>query len=96
MTFSNKYIKYSAKSKNELYTTLILFKMLSNKNIVYVGKILLNIALNLNLPILGLIKKTVFHHFCGGENITESKQKFWKFNSYTCTQQIKKSREIMS
>ncbi len=71
MIFSNKYINYTSKSKYELYTTLILFKILSNKNIVQLGKKLLQIGLKLNLPILSLIKKTVFRQFCGGEDIIE-------------------------
>ena len=82
MTFSNKHIEYSLKSKTELYETLILFKILSNKKIVFFGKHLLKIALKIHLPILGLIKKTVFKHFCGGENITESKKKIDELGSY--------------
>ena len=82
MIFSNKYIKYTSKSKYELYTTLILFKILSNKNIVQLGKKLLQIGLKLNLPILSLIKKTVFRQFCGGEDIIESNQKIAELGKY--------------
>ena len=82
MIFSNKYIEYSSKSKAELYKILILFKILSNKKIVFLGKIILNIALKLNLPILSLIKKTVFKQFCGGENIQESKAKITELGQY--------------
>ena len=74
MIFSNKYIDYSSKTKKELYQTLILFLILSNRTIVYVGKRILQISLILRLPIFGLIKNTVFKHFCGGENIVSSKK----------------------
>ena len=82
MIFKTKYIDYTSKSKVELYQTLILFYILSNKNIVFFSKILLRIALKLKLPILGLIKKTVFTHFCGGEDIKESKKKIIELGKY--------------
>ena len=75
MTFNDKYIDYSLKTKKEIYETIILFSILSNKYIVFIGKYLLALSLSLHLPITFLIKKTVFKHFCGGENITESKLK---------------------
>ena len=75
MIFSNKYINYSSRTKKELRQALILFSILSNKIAVIIGKYLLNITLKLHLPVLGLIKKIVFPSFCGGENITETKQK---------------------
>ena len=73
--FSNKYIDYSKKTKTELYQTLVLFLILSNRFIVLFGKILLTIALKLKLPIFGIIKKTIFRHFCGGETIEEAQHK---------------------
>lgn len=82
MIFSNKYIEYSSKSKTELYSTLILFRILSSKKIVFLGKYLLSIALKINLPILGLIKKTVFKQFCGGENIKESRSRINELGKY--------------
>ncbi|MBJ05382.1 MAG: proline dehydrogenase [Flavobacteriales bacterium] len=75
MIFEDKYIDYSYKKKTELYQTLILFYIISNRSIVQLGKFLLNVALILKLPILGIIKKTIFKQFCGGENIDESKIK---------------------
>ena len=48
MIFSNKYIDYSSKTKKELYETLILFRVLSNKKIVSLSKILLKIAYQAN------------------------------------------------
>ena len=74
MIFSNQYTDYSSKTKKELYQTLILFSILSNKNLVLVGKIILKISLKLRLPILKLIKNTIFKQFCGGEDILESQK----------------------
>ncbi|MAQ48015.1 MAG: proline dehydrogenase [Flavobacteriales bacterium] len=75
MIFSNKYIDYTTKSKRELYETLLLFKLLSNSHLVYIGKYLLKFSIKIKLPISNLIKKTIFKHFCGGENIIESQKK---------------------
>ena len=73
MSFEDKHINYSSKSKRELYQTLFLFYIISNRSIVIIGKKLLELALILRIPILGIVKKTIFKHFCGGENIVESK-----------------------
>lgn len=75
MIFSDKYIDYSSKTRKELRQALILFSLLSNKLIVKIGHYLLKITLTLHLPVLFIIKKTIFKHFCGGENISESREK---------------------
>ena len=75
MIFSDKYIDYSSKTRRELRQALILFSLLSNKFIVTIGNYLLKITLKLHLPVLFIIKKTIFKHFCGGENIFESQER---------------------
>ncbi|MAQ69988.1 MAG: proline dehydrogenase, partial [Flavobacteriales bacterium] len=75
MIFSDKYIDYSSKTRKELRQALILFSLLSNRLIVKIGNYLLKITLKLHLPVLFIIKKTIFKHFCGGENISESRKK---------------------
>ena len=61
MIFSDKYIDYSSKTKKELYESLFLFLLISNKRIVTIGKHLLKFALKFKLPVTGIIKKTIFH-----------------------------------
>ncbi len=39
---------------------------------VKLGKVMLNIGFALRLPITGIIRSTVFEHFCGGENVQDS------------------------
>ena len=82
MIFSNKYIDYTTKSKRELYETLLLFKLLSNSRLVYIGKHLLKLAIKIQLPISGLIKKTIFKHFCGGEDSIESQKKIKELGNH--------------
>ena len=74
MIFNNQNIDYSKKTKRELYENLFLFYVISNKHLVFIGKIILNLALYMKLPIKVLIKNTVFKYFCGGESIKESEK----------------------
>lgn len=41
-----------------------------------------SMAFKLKLPITGIIKKTIFAQFCGGENINECQQAVKLLNSY--------------
>jgi proline dehydrogenase len=52
----------------ELERAYMLFKTIQNRSLVKIGTSLTNFALNLHLPVEGLIRKTVFDHFCGGTN----------------------------
>ena len=64
--FNNTQVAFSLKSDNELNRAYFLFKMIANPGLVKIGTALTNFALNLNLPVQGLIRATVFDHFCGG------------------------------
>ena len=66
--FNNTKVAFALKNNYELSRAYYLFKMLSYQSLVSVGSSLTNVALNLNLPLKGLIRKTVFNHFCGGVN----------------------------
>ena len=64
--FNNTEVAFALKSKNELDRAYWLFKMIQNPTLVKVGTSLTNFALKLHLPVTGLIRSTVFDHFCGG------------------------------
>ncbi len=66
--FNNTKVAFSLKNNNELNRAYYLFKMISNPTLVKIGTSLTNFALKLHLPVEGLIKVTVFDHFCGGIN----------------------------
>ena len=66
--FDNTKVAFALKNNFELNRAYYLFKMLSYQSLVNVGSSLTHFALKLNLPVKGLIKKTVFNHFCGGVN----------------------------
>jgi proline dehydrogenase len=40
--------------------------------LVKVGKIFINTAINLHLPVSWLLKHTIYNHFCGGETLKEA------------------------
>jgi proline dehydrogenase len=45
--------------------------MISIEPLVKIGSAVTNFALNLNLPVEGLIRATVFDHFCGGVSVDD-------------------------
>jgi proline dehydrogenase len=64
--FNNTKVAFSSMSDRELERAYFLFKMMQNRSLVKIGTSLTHFALALHLPVEGLIRKTVFDHFCGG------------------------------
>ena len=66
--FDNTETAFQLKSDSELERAYFLFKMISKEPLVKIGSAVTKFALNINLPVEGLIRSTVFEHFCGGVN----------------------------
>ncbi|WP_142786044.1 proline dehydrogenase family protein [Changchengzhania lutea] len=66
--FDNTEIAFALKSDSELERAYFLFKMISIEPLVRIGTAATNFAIKAHLPIEGLIRSTVFDHFCGGVN----------------------------
>ena len=66
--FNNTEVAFALKSDTELDRAYFLFKMIDNQPLVRIGTAVTNFALKANLPVEGLIRATVFDHFCGGVN----------------------------
>jgi proline dehydrogenase len=66
--FTNTQVAFGLKNNAELDRAYFLFKMIGNAPLVKIGTALTNFALKLHLPVEGLIRATVFDHFCGGTN----------------------------
>ncbi|RMA64468.1 proline dehydrogenase family protein [Ulvibacter antarcticus] len=64
--FDNTEVAFKLKSDSELDRAYFLFKMISHEPLVKIGTAATRFALNLHLPVEGLIRSTVFDHFCGG------------------------------
>lgn len=68
LIFDNTDVAFSLKTDSELERAYFLFKMISIEPLVRIGTAATNFAIKANLPIEGLIRSTVFDHFCGGVN----------------------------
>lgn len=66
--FNNTEIAFSLKSDTELERASFLFKLIASQPLVKIGTAVTNFALKAHLPVEGLIRSTVFDHFCGGIN----------------------------
>ncbi|MCF8321434.1 MAG: proline dehydrogenase family protein [Flavobacterium sp.] len=69
--FNNTEVAFSLKSNSELERAYYLFKLIGNQPLVRIGTALTNFAIKAHLPVEGLIRATVFDHFCGGVNETD-------------------------
>lgn len=72
LSFENTEIAFRGKSDKDLKRAHLLFRMVANNGMVKFGKWATNVSLKLHLPVRGMIKKTIFTQFCGGETIDES------------------------
>ncbi|WP_167597021.1 proline dehydrogenase family protein [Leeuwenhoekiella sp. ZYFB001] len=64
--FDDTKTAFSLKSDSELERAYFLFKMISLQPLVKIGTAVTRFALNASLPVEGLVRATVFDHFCGG------------------------------
>lgn len=66
--FENTATAFALKKDSELERAYFLFKMIANEPLVRIGSAVTNFAIKAHLPVEGLIRATVFDHFCGGVN----------------------------
>jgi proline dehydrogenase len=71
ISFDNTEIAFRSKSNRDLQQAYYLFRIIGAPSLVKFGKWATPLALQLHLPVKGLIKKTIFKQFCGGETIAE-------------------------
>ncbi|PCE63969.1 proline dehydrogenase family protein [Sediminicola luteus] len=64
--FEDTATAFSLKSDSELERAYFLFKLIANEPLVRIGTAVTNFAIKAHLPVEGLIRATVFDHFCGG------------------------------
>lgn len=70
--FDNTQIAFQTKTDAQLDRAYFLFKMIANEPLVKVGTLVAQFALKSKLPVEGLIRATVFDHFCAGTSAQES------------------------
>lgn len=66
--FEDTSTAFALKTDSELERAYFLFKMIANEPLVRIGTAMTNFAIKAKLPVEGLIRATVFDHFCGGVN----------------------------
>ena len=64
--FDNTEVAFSLKSDSELERAYFLFRLIKSEPLVRIGTAATKFALKSKLPVEGLIRSTVFDHFCGG------------------------------
>jgi proline dehydrogenase len=82
-SFDNTELAFAAKSDWQLKKAYFLFRIVNNNTMASVATFSATLGLNLHLPIKGIIKNTVFEHFCGGETISECKATSDKMAKYS-------------
>lgn len=63
---------FADRSDRELREAELLFRLLGNPVLSKIGQRSTLAALSVGLPVVGMIKRTIFKQFCGGETIQES------------------------
>jgi proline dehydrogenase len=71
LSFENTEIAFRHSSNTDLNRAYWLFKVININFLVKIGPPITNFAVKIGLPVKGLIKATIFKHFCGGETIEE-------------------------
>jgi proline dehydrogenase len=71
LSFENTEIAFRHSTNTDLNRAYWLFRAINVNFLVKIGPPITNFAIKIGLPIKGLIKATIFKHFCGGETIAE-------------------------
>ena len=71
--FNDTKTAFKLKSDTELDRAIFLFSMMGRPTLVKSGIALTKMSLKLKLPVEGLIKKTIFEQFAGGETMEDCK-----------------------
>ena len=66
--FDNTEIAFALKTNAEIDRAFYLFEMIKREPLVKIGTAVTKFALKTHLPVEGIIRATVFDHFCGGVN----------------------------
>jgi proline dehydrogenase len=64
--FDNTEVAFAVKTDAEIERAYFLFKIIQSEPMVKIGSKITQFALKAHLPVEGLIRATVFNHFCGG------------------------------
>jgi len=82
LSFDNIEVAFDGKSDQDITRAYWLFRAINSNLLVRVGPQILKLALALRLPVLGIVKATIFRQFCGGENIKDCMATITKLSNF--------------
>ena len=71
ISFDNTKIAFAGKNDKDLQWSYRLFKMIGKPWLVSFGEFVVKVAFAIYLPVKGMIRKTIYKQFCGGETIAD-------------------------
>lgn len=82
ISFDDTQVSFSHKSDKELRMAHLIFQVVNHSGVQAFATNLVKSGLFLHLPISGLIRSTVFRHFCGGESIEAAESTVLHLGNY--------------
>ncbi|MDV3308189.1 MAG: proline dehydrogenase family protein [Cyclobacteriaceae bacterium] len=82
VTFEDTKVAFAYKSDQELKKARFIFSLVNHPWISAIAVAFVRFALAIRLPIIGIIRRTVFQHFCGGESITAAESTILHLANY--------------
>jgi proline dehydrogenase len=83
VSFDDISIAFQSKTPGQLRKTYFLFWLMNKNSLVKMGTSMISSALSWKMPVKGLIKKTLFSQFCGGETIEESEKAIQQLKKFS-------------
>ncbi len=74
LSFDNTEVAFASKTNSDLRRAYWLFWFINKNTFVKIGSSLTQFAIRFYLPVNGIIRNTVYKHFCGGETINECQE----------------------
>ena len=82
LSFEDTSVAFSYKTDAELKKANLIFSLVNHPSISKLATSSVKFAFAVGLPVKGIIKKTAFDHFCGGETIDEAENTMQRLSKY--------------
>ena len=82
ISFDDIEVAFQSKSNADLRKMYAIFATMNNQTAVNLGLKMTNLAFKFGFPIKGIMKKTMFGHFCGGEDIKDCEPNVVELGKY--------------
>jgi len=80
--FDNTEISFRYRNDKELALARWLFRSMGSRTVTVIGSAVTQMALKAHLPVKGLIRKTIYQQFCGGESLEDAAKTADKIGKY--------------